>query len=91
MNREPDDLEARRRRALYRASHRGMKEMDWLLGKFAETEVHHMDDDTLEDFERFLAVSDRDLEQWIIYGRYGAEGEFALFVGAIRQYHDIKP
>ena len=28
----PDDLEMRRRRAAYRASHRGTKEMDIILG-----------------------------------------------------------
>ena len=32
----PDDLEMRRRRAAYRASHRGTKEMDIILGRYAE-------------------------------------------------------
>ena len=31
-----DDAETRRRRAVYRACHRGTKEMDWILGRFAE-------------------------------------------------------
>ena len=31
-----DDVETRRRRAAYRASHRGTKEMDWMLGRYAE-------------------------------------------------------
>ena len=29
-----DDVERRRRRAVYRACHRGTKEMDWILGRF---------------------------------------------------------
>ena len=33
------DLGMRRRRALWRATHRGSKEMDFLLGRFAEAAV----------------------------------------------------
>ncbi|MET0381295.1 MAG: succinate dehydrogenase assembly factor 2, partial [Methyloceanibacter sp.] len=38
-----NDLGMRRRRALWRATHRGSKEMDFLLGRFAEREVEAMD------------------------------------------------
>ena len=34
-----DDVASRRRRAVFRAGHRGTKEMDWLLGRFAEAET----------------------------------------------------
>jgi len=34
-----NDLDASRRRALYRAEHRGTKELDWLLGRFARAEL----------------------------------------------------
>ncbi|MEL6227959.1 MAG: succinate dehydrogenase assembly factor 2, partial [Pseudomonadota bacterium] len=35
-------LEVRRRRAAYRSNYRGTKEMDWLLGKFADAHVPQM-------------------------------------------------
>ena len=38
-----NDLGMRRRRALWRATHRGSKEMDFLLGRFAERAVETMD------------------------------------------------
>ena len=39
----PDnDLAMRRRRALYRATHRGSKELDFLLGRYAEQTVETM-------------------------------------------------
>ena len=37
-----DDVASRRRRAVFRASHRGTKEMDWLIGRFAESRVAGM-------------------------------------------------
>ena len=37
-----DDAETRRRRAAYRACHRGTKEMDWILGRFAEAALPAM-------------------------------------------------
>ena len=33
-----DDVESRRRRAAFRATHRGNKEMDWLIGRFAQAD-----------------------------------------------------
>ena len=33
------DLEIRRRRAAYRAHHRGTKEMDWLVGRYADAHL----------------------------------------------------
>ena len=53
-----DDLEMRRRRAAYRACHRGTKEMDFILGRFAQTHLPGMTGAALDDFERFIAVPD---------------------------------
>jgi len=47
-----DDIEIRRRRAAYRACHRGTKEMDLILGRFAEAKLPRMTLRELEDFER---------------------------------------
>ena len=37
-----DDIEIRRRRAAYRACHRGTKEMDLILGRFAVARLPDM-------------------------------------------------
>ena len=37
-----DDIEIRRRRAAYRACHRGTKEMDVVLGRFAQARLAAM-------------------------------------------------
>jgi antitoxin CptB len=60
-----DGLEIRRKRALYRASHRGTKELDIILGRYAETHVASMDEASLSAFEQFLALPDPDIDSWV--------------------------
>ena len=74
-----DDVETRRRRAAYRACHRGTKEMDWMLGRFAEARSSAMSP-TPRHFERLLALPDPDLQDMILHpelaaGRRVAEHE----------------
>ena len=58
-------LDLRRRRALYRAWHRGTREMDLIMGRFADAEISSMKEDELEAFERLIEVPDPDLYGWI--------------------------
>ena len=55
----------RRRKLLYRANHRGFKEADLILGKFAEQHLAGMSDRELDAFEQILEIADRDLYDWI--------------------------
>lgn len=85
-----NDPEARRRRARYRAAHRGTKEMDVLLGRFAEAEVDKMDDAELEAFEEFLALPDPDIENWLLArGCPAPEGQPGEFVARLKRFHGI--
>ncbi len=59
-------LDPRRRRILFRAHHRGMREMDILFGKFADAHIATMSDQELTDFERLLEdATDRDVFMWL--------------------------
>jgi antitoxin CptB len=60
-----DGLEIRRKRALYRASHRGTKELDLILGRYASACVPGMDEARLTAFEQFLACPDPNIDLWI--------------------------
>ena len=87
-----DDLEMRRRRAAYRASHRGTKEMDIILGRYAEARLAGMQDDELDAFERFLALPDPTLTLWFSRGATSADaGEFAGLIDALRAHHGLAP
>jgi antitoxin CptB len=59
------DLDVRRRRVLFRAWHRGIREMDLIMGRFADAEIASMTEADLIHFERLIEVPDRDLYGWI--------------------------
>jgi antitoxin CptB len=84
------DLDMRRRRAQFRASHRGTKEMDWLLGRFAEARLAEMDEAALGQFERLLALPDPDLESWIMNREPPAEGDHARLLKELRAFHRVE-
>ena len=57
--------DARLKRLLYRARHRGMQETDLLLGRFAERRLGELSAAQLDRFEALLDMSDNDLFDWI--------------------------
>ena len=59
-----DALLKRRKQMLYRANHRGIKEMDIILGGYADAHIMAMPASALDDFERILSQLDRDLLMW---------------------------
>lgn len=86
----PIDLHARRRRAIFRAWHRGMKEMDLLLGSYADAYAPEMTETELADFEVLLEVLDRDLFKWFTgEGPVPAEQDTTLF-RSICRFHQIE-
>jgi antitoxin CptB len=85
-----DDIDSRRRRAAYRASHRGTKEMDWVLGRFAEAVLAGMSADALTLFERLLTLPDPDLRDMILPPHTAAPVEFAELIAAVRRFHGLE-
>ncbi len=79
-----DGLEIRRKRALYRANHRGTKELDLILGRYANDRVPGMDEGRLASFEEFLALPDTDIDQWV--RGFAAPDGIAASVSDIRSY-----
>ncbi|MBO0733973.1 MAG: succinate dehydrogenase assembly factor 2 [Methylocapsa sp.] len=59
------DHAARCRRILFRSWHRGTREMDLILGRFANAEIKNLSKGDLCDFERLLEAADPDLFGWI--------------------------
>ena len=60
-----EGLDARRRKLLFRSWHRGLREMDLILGGFADARVEGLSEGELTEFERLIDVPDRDLLAWI--------------------------
>ena len=59
------DLDYRRRKVLYRSWHRGMREVDLILGSFADGEIASLSDDELATYEAFMAEADGDILKWV--------------------------
>jgi antitoxin CptB len=79
----------RRRRAIYRARYRGTKELDWMLGKFADARVSDMATAELTAFEELLAMPEPDLQKWLMNG-VGYEGStLAGLIDDIRAFHGL--
>jgi antitoxin CptB len=64
---EPEhaSLDARRRRLLYRAMHRGTYENDILLGGFVERHIAALPESELAALEDVLELPDNDLADWL--------------------------
>ena len=59
--RSSDGLDDRRKRLLFRCWHRGTREMDLILGRFADAEIATLTDAELTDLELLIEVPDPDL------------------------------
>jgi antitoxin CptB len=59
--RSSSGLEERRKRLLFRCWHRGTREMDLILGRFADAEIINLTDDELTQLEYLMDVPDPDL------------------------------
>lgn len=83
---EPRDIRVKRLRL--RAWHRGIKEMDLILGGWADRNLADADAPTLDAFEGIMAESDHDLYQWIS-GQQEPPAELSAMIARITA--DLRP
>jgi len=84
-----DTVEVRRRRAQFRATHRGTKEMDWMLGKFAEAKLSEMSDPRLSAFELLLTVADLQINDWLLKPENCDTPRYIEIIADIREFHGM--
>lgn len=63
--RSSSDLDPRRRKVLFRSWHRGMREVDLILGSFADGEIARLNEDELIAYEALMAEPDGDILKWV--------------------------
>lgn len=61
-----EDIAIRRKRLRYRAWHRGTKEMDLILGPFADANVERYDTGELDRLEALMNEEDPPLLKWVM-------------------------
>ena len=61
-----EDIAMRRKKLRYRAWHRGTKEMDLILGPFADANVEQYDTNALDRLEALMSEEDPPLLKWVM-------------------------
>ena len=77
-----ETYENRLKRMRMRSTHRGIKEMDIILGRYAAARLDAMDGPALDLFDALLSENDQDLYQWVT-GQGSAPARFAALIDDI--------
>lgn len=80
--------EIRFKRLRMRSWHRGTKEMDLILGPFADTDLAGLGPDDLDAYESMLEENDQDLYQWVS-GQRPAPELHSRMIDLLRARHGI--
>ncbi len=64
--RSSEGLDVRRRKLLFRAWRRGVRETDLIVGRFADAYIEKFDDGALDQFERLIEVPNASLYAWVV-------------------------
>lgn len=80
-----DVLDTRRRRLLFRATHRGTHENDLMIGGFVRANLAAFDADDFAALEALLDLPDTDLADWLT-GRRPIRDDVPAMVRRIREY-----
>ena len=91
IHRTSHGLDPRRRSALYRAWRRGTREMDLLLGRFADARIGELSEPDLTDFEALLVAPDPDLYAWITQAEEPPAPYRMPVLRAILEFHESRP
>jgi len=85
--RSSDGLDARRRRLLFRSWHRGTREADLIMGRFADVHIEGFSDGELDQYEHLLDAIESDLLAWMTGAQpVPAEHDTPMF-RRVRQFH----
>lgn len=80
--------ETRIKRLRIRCWRRGMKEMDLLLGPFADQALSGLPESEVDEFEAMLDENDQDLYAWFT-GRVAAPEDIEPTLARLRQFHGM--
>ena len=61
---QPVEIETRRKRLLWRATHRGIKEMDLILGGFVVKHLEAFSEADIAELERIMDIPDQEMLSW---------------------------
>lgn len=60
-----EDMTKKRKRLIFRSWHRGTREMDLIMGTFADSCVESLSAEDLDLYDQLLEIPDPDLYNWV--------------------------
>lgn len=81
-------LDPRRKRLLYRCWHRGTREMDLIVGRFADAYLVDLAEAELGEFERLIDLPDPDLYAALTGARPLPEVEQGALFRKMKTFHE---
>jgi antitoxin CptB len=88
--RSSDGLDPRRRKLLFRSWHRGIREMDLIMGRFADACIGDLSRPELDDYERLIEMPDRELYSWIVGERQAPPEYDSAVLRRICAFHRVQ-
>jgi antitoxin CptB len=85
--RSSEGLDVRRRRLLFRAWRRGVRETDLLIGRFADAAIDTFDEASLDKFEQLMEAPNGDLYAWIVGSDVVPEAYDTAVLAQLRAFH----
>ena len=89
--RSSNGLDARRRALLFRCWHRGSREMDLILGRFADAWIARLSEAEVDDLERLVLLPDPDLYAWIVGQEKPPEHHDCALLRRLCAFHSPAP
>lgn len=80
-------LDERRRRILFHCWHRGMREMDLIMGRFADATIDRLSAEELDAFERLMDAPDPDIYRWVAGGETPPPAYDNMLFRRLREFH----
>jgi antitoxin CptB len=88
MRAEEHELSVARKRLKFRSWHRGTREMDLLLGRFADRHLDSFDAKLLAAYAALLEESDPDIYDWVCGRGVAPDGRFAAALATLARFHN---
>lgn len=83
-----DEVTAARKRLRFRSWHRGTREMDLLLGRFADRHLDSCDETLLTAYAALLEENDPDIYDWVNGRGAPPPAPFAPALEALIRFHN---
>lgn len=88
--RSSEGLDERRRKLLFRAWRRGVRETDLIVGRFADAYIDRFDQTDLDDFERLIEAPNAALYAWVIGTETIPANYDTAVLAKLREFHRCK-